>query len=179
MKYLNIGNGKDYKEGWVNLDSNKDLKADVYYDIRKGLPFGDKTFDYILVDNVIEHIPMKSVYLLMQEIHRVLKTNGITEIYTPHFTGIGIKYLSHYRGFGINSFHEFDLTDIDTMNKNYPKFKIKQKLILISRNSGCKTIFRFVNIFNFLFNFSFGWQQFCEKFWIGGFEEIKYVMEKK
>ena len=44
---LNIGCGNDYKKGFVNLDFNKAIRADIYADISQKLPFDNDTFDYI------------------------------------------------------------------------------------------------------------------------------------
>jgi len=33
MNKLNIGCGKDYREGWINLDYDKDLKKDVSFNL--------------------------------------------------------------------------------------------------------------------------------------------------
>lgn len=32
---INIGCGRDYREGWINIDISTDCKADEYRDIRK------------------------------------------------------------------------------------------------------------------------------------------------
>jgi len=166
---LNIGCGKVYINGWTNLDNNKEVKADVYADIEKKLPFKDKTFDRIICDNVLEHIPQDKIRGILEEFIRVLKLDGKLEIYAPHFTGILVKYLGHYKGYGVNSFcDERDL------------FKVVDKeLILVSRcsSAGYKSL-RFLNRFNFLFNFNKTWQQLCEKFWFGGFEEIHYTIRR-
>jgi len=171
MKKLNVGCGSVYKDGWINLDCNTKIKADVYADITKKLPFDDSTIDYILADNVIEHLKIEDVQLLLREFNRILIPGGTLEIYVPHFTGILTKYLGHQKGYGVNSLCD----EREIFNVVY------EQLILISR---CKTAgyqgLRFLNIFNFILN-SFGrtWQQICEKFWPGGIEEIRFLMVAK
>jgi predicted SAM-dependent methyltransferase len=169
---LNFGCGSDYREGWVNLDIDRNVKADVY--LKKGekkLPFKNNSVRYILADNVLEHLSPLAVKNLLKEFERILVPGGRLKIYVPHFTGILTKYLGHYKGYGVNSFcDERDLFDV-----------VKEELILISR---CKTAgykwLRFLNIFNPLFNFGGrGMQQFYEKFLPGGFEEICFIMEVK
>lgn len=169
MIRINYGCGEVYKEGWTNVDINPKVRADIYLDLKdKQLPFKDNSVEYILADNVIEHLKLDDVRALLKELNRILIPGGTLEIYAPHFTGILTKYLGHYKGYGVNSFcDERDLFDVK-----------EEELILISR---CSTAgyqgLQFLNIFNFIFN-SFGrtWQQICEKFLWGGFEEIKFIL---
>ncbi|MEM3074693.1 MAG: hypothetical protein QW727_02005 [Candidatus Pacearchaeota archaeon] len=35
MKKLNLGYGKDYRKGWINVEFNKEVKADVYVNLIK------------------------------------------------------------------------------------------------------------------------------------------------
>lgn len=168
---LNFGCGKDYMEGFVNLDIDKRYNADIYLnkDYNK-LPFKEEVFEYILLDNVLEHIPIEKVEFLFKELYRILKSDGILEIYVPHFKGIAVKYLDHHKGYGINSLvYQEEYFNID-----------KQELILISRNRAFNyKILRVLNVLNPLFNINMMWQQLCEKFMLGGFEEIHYILSKK
>ncbi len=178
MKKINFGCGSDYKEGWFNIDiAGKNAKWQginkpdkMIKQNKTRFPFlKNNSIDYILVDNVIEHIEPAKVEPLLLEFNRVLKPNGILDIYVPHFKGILTKFLEHKRGYGINSFWHYE---------NY--FYIKQNLFLLNRNknAGFKQIL-FLNKLNFLFNFNITWQQICEKFLWFGFEEIQYIMRKK
>lgn len=72
---LNLGCGKDYREGYVNLDTSKDVGADIVWDaVTSGLPFEDDSFDEILVNNMLTQIlhGREFVYV-MNELHRVCK----------------------------------------------------------------------------------------------------------
>lgn len=177
MKKINYGCGSDYREGWINIDvieetkwraegRHPDLLIAVHEDI---LPFEDVSVDYILADNVIEHVERRRVHGLLMEFHRILKPGGVLEIWVPHFKGIMVKFVEHVRGYGINSFWFYE---------RY--FSIRQELLLATR-SRCSTKrwMRCVNIFNPLFNWSNTFQQICEKYMPGGFDEIHYVMTKK
>lgn len=79
---LNLGCGTDYRIGWTNLDSNKKIKADVYADIEKKLPFKDNTFDYVYAEHVLEHVT--NLIGLMGELKRICKNKAIIEIRVPH-----------------------------------------------------------------------------------------------
>jgi hypothetical protein len=60
MNKLHLGCGHDYMDGYINLDSSRDVRADVYFNLeackKKRLPFIDNTFDEIQANHLIEHI---------------------------------------------------------------------------------------------------------------------------
>ena len=107
IKKLNLGCGLDYKKSnekveWVNLDFNKNVKADVYHDLNKKLPFKDNEFNYIIIDNVLEHVD--NLFLVIDEMWRISKPNATIEVFTPHFTGIyAFKHPAHKQYFGIGT----------------------------------------------------------------------------
>jgi len=78
---LNLGCGTDYKDGWVNTDINKKIKADIYFDLNNKFPFKDNYADEIMLIDVYEHVddPLH----LMNEIVRVLKHGGRAIIRSP------------------------------------------------------------------------------------------------
>lgn len=83
-----IGDMLSYRRNTVGLDVNplnvdfcKKRKLNAYLMKPNMIPFDDKTFDSVLLDNVLEHIERPS--LLFKEIKRVLKTNGIILIGVP------------------------------------------------------------------------------------------------
>lgn len=83
LKKLNLGCGTDIKAGWTNLDRCNLPGVDTIHDIEDTpLPFKDNTFDYVLCNDVLEHVNFVKV---LKDIHRILKKGGICEIRTPHF----------------------------------------------------------------------------------------------
>ena len=64
---VNFGCGTDYREGWINVDVVEETKwqsgsrkPDVMISANDSrLPFEDGSIDYVLLDNVIEHIPVE------------------------------------------------------------------------------------------------------------------------
>lgn len=181
---LHIGCGEDYKGGFVNLDNNLRVKADVYADLDKRLPFESNTFDYVLADSVIEHV--KETFKIMEEIWRVCKPGATIIIHVPHYSGMfGRKYIGHYHEFGIGSFDCFSNNDASSQDYTTARFKvIKEKLHMFKRNERGTRYPRFsifvaeVNsLLSFFCNFSRLWKLACEKFWIFGFDEISYNLE--
>lgn len=85
---LNIGAGSKPKlsnggETWINLDIKAMPGIDVVCDVREGIPFGAEHFDFILIDNVLEHFASPDAIKLINEIGRVLKVNCDAEIIVP------------------------------------------------------------------------------------------------
>lgn len=93
MKKLNFGCGEKIKpqqEGWINVDIVETEGIDVIYDLNVfPYPFDDNSVDFILMDNVLEHLdnPME----VMNECYRILKKGGRVKINLPHF-----KYRAAY-----------------------------------------------------------------------------------
>ncbi len=106
MKKLNIGCGKDIKKGFVNLDRAQLPGVDVVCDIEKDLPFKNKEFEYVLCQDVLEH--MSDSGRLMREMHRILNDGGVLEVRVPHFSSVN-NYVdvTHKRMFSVFSFDFF------------------------------------------------------------------------
>jgi len=91
---LNLGCGNHILESnkdeeWINVDnylifSGEENKKFVQADIRT-LPFEKESADYILCDNVLEHIAMSDIPIVLQEMRRVLKVGGRAVIIVPDF----------------------------------------------------------------------------------------------
>lgn len=82
-KKCNLGCGDTIIKDWVNVDKYNP-KAEIQCDVLD-LPFADGVFDEVLISHVIEHIPYKKHPLLLDEIHRVMETNGKLMIGFPDF----------------------------------------------------------------------------------------------
>lgn len=81
---LNLGCGKDYREGWINADNNPDGKKDVNLDIEDTpYDFESNSFDLILVKLVLEHIHQEKFMDVMNELHRIVKPEGKIIIVLP------------------------------------------------------------------------------------------------
>jgi len=83
-KRLNLGCGIDYKEGWINADLDKSVKADLYFDVRKKFPLKDSQYSYILVQDLLEHLTKEDRRRFLEECWRVLTPGGKIEIRVPN-----------------------------------------------------------------------------------------------
>lgn len=68
-KFLTIGSGPYYMDGWLNLDlyaDDADVKASMF-----DMPLPDNHYTKVYGGHVLEHIEYNSIPLLMKEISRV------------------------------------------------------------------------------------------------------------
>jgi predicted SAM-dependent methyltransferase len=93
---LNLGCGKTYKPGYLNVDSCDTSVADRNWDILD-LQLKDESADLIEVDQVIEHFDWVNVRYLLAEFWRVLKSGGSLIIETPDLLG-SMKKLKKAQG---------------------------------------------------------------------------------
>jgi SAM-dependent methyltransferase len=80
---LNLGCGRDTREGWVNIDSVDLPGIDHVIDLNEGtFPFEDDSVDYSELIHVIEHLT--NPLHLMEELWRVTKPGCAVRICCPH-----------------------------------------------------------------------------------------------
>lgn len=175
---LNAGCGNKYKKGWINLDSNREVRADVYHDLNKfPLPFKDNHFDKILLDNVLEHIP--NYLKLIDELHRITKKGGIIIIYTPHTSSIySFKHLDHIRPFGVGSFDIYKpKTRFTGERVGKARFCIKKERLIYFHHSPKDYPILSMLPINWMFNINRTWQIIVEKFLPLKFDEYYVRLE--
>lgn len=169
---LNLGCGEDYREGWINLDFNKKIKADIYADIEKKLPFKDNTFDYVYAEHVMEHV--RNLIQLMEELKRICKSGAIIEIRVPHASSMpAYQDPTHVRFFTYRTFDYFS-DDKSLGFYDLPKFEIVSKKL----NYLVKE-FSFLNyLFNPLLNIA---PRYYERLfgWIFQCGEVRYKLKVK
>lgn len=94
MKRLNIGCGRDYRDGWINIDISKNCKADLYLDIRKDtlmryppvspIEIRANDVDEIYISGVLEQIGDNDQFIFaMNECWRALKPGGVMTLVVP------------------------------------------------------------------------------------------------
>lgn len=90
---LNVGCGANFHEGWCNIDLVSRDHRVMQYDIRRGLPFEDNSFDVVYHSHVLEHLTPHQGRDLLTECHRVLGPEGILRIVVPDLERIAQLYL--------------------------------------------------------------------------------------
>ena len=95
MNKMNIGSGKDYRTGWVNVEINRRFKADIYCDIMDFEPQrqieGFKGFDEVLAKDVLDHITNADCLKLLGRITTWLNKNGVLFIHLPNFETCSVR----------------------------------------------------------------------------------------
>jgi len=120
---LNLGSSARVASGWNNVDSSwlfrvarhpllagfahrlGLLSADRYerihnlrhgfilWNLIKGIPFSDETFDVVYHSHVLEHIEKETAPRFLRECFRVLKRGGILRVVVPDLEALARRYL--------------------------------------------------------------------------------------
>src|SRR6266850_6307127 len=82
--YINFGCGKNYQNGWINIDGENNGDINLLFTVNSLLPFESGTIDGIFNENFIEHIDFQTGVNFMRESYRVLKAGGVLRIVCPN-----------------------------------------------------------------------------------------------
>ena len=172
IKRLNVGSGKDYKKGYINLEGNKDFKADYRHDLSKfPYPFKGNYFDEVYCSHILEHFD--NFYGVFNEILRITKIGGVVHIRVPHFSnGMGFATFDHKRFFAWETFEKIKRGNC---NPKYNNFEI-----IFKRLNYLSKRFFFINwflapIFNTLCRLNLYERFFC---WIIPVHEVEVKLKK-
>lgn len=103
---LNLGCGKHYKLGFINVDVSPHVKTDVVWNLDKyPYPLKDNSVDYILAMAIIEHL--EDLVAFMEEAHRILKPGGELRFRTPLAFTVVDSLLTHKQHITPDTFRPF------------------------------------------------------------------------
>jgi SAM-dependent methyltransferase len=181
---LNLGCGAFTKEGYVNVDHWADYNVDVRHDLEVfPYPFESGSFDLIEADHVLEHL--RDPFSVFKECHRLLAPGGILKVRVPHFSR-GFSHPEHKRGFDVTLPLYFN----PSFRGGYRGFSFLKKRIRLTWNAQPwlkRTVLPLPlfllaaaagALFDLFANIS---PVLCSRvwcFWVGGFEEILFVLQK-
>ncbi|MFM7905504.1 MAG: class I SAM-dependent methyltransferase [Microcystis sp.] len=81
--YLEIGSGdKKGSNGWITIDMTRN--CDIYWDLRKGIPFPNESVSKIYSSHFVEHLTFKEGQTFLDECLRVLVPGGVFSICVPN-----------------------------------------------------------------------------------------------
>lgn len=90
---LHIGCGPNYLPGWINVDFSSINRADLIWDVTKGIPFESNSVRLIHSEDFLEHISLEHGRFFLQECYRVLVPGGVARFLTPNLTLLARQYL--------------------------------------------------------------------------------------
>lgn len=85
---LNLGSGKDYREGYVNVEINRRFTADLYCDVMD-LDYPDESVEMVVAKDVLDHVNHREALTLLKRIYGWLETSGVIVIHLPNLANIG------------------------------------------------------------------------------------------
>jgi predicted SAM-dependent methyltransferase len=94
LPYLNLGCGFHYHKDWTNIDFNKTGDDVIPYNLTKGIPAEDESFEVVYHSHVLEHFSKEGGKVFINECSRVLKKNGIIRVAVPDLEKIVENYRS-------------------------------------------------------------------------------------
>lgn len=135
LPYLNIGCGNRFNHRWNNIDIVSNSPDVVEFDITKGIPYLQNTFEVVYHSHVIEHIPYSQVQYFIEDCYRVLKPGGIIRIALPDLENIARLYLENLENAIQNpspenhsKYHWMKLELLDQMVRNHSGGMMKEYL---------------------------------------------------
>lgn len=90
---INLGCGQRYVPDWINLDfksSDPNVRA---WDLRRGIPYPDNSFQVVYHSHVLEHFSQSDAKKFIKECYRVLSPSGIMRAVVPDLEQIARNYL--------------------------------------------------------------------------------------
>ena len=94
LKYLNLGCGYRFNSEWTNVNFITTGEKIIPYDLSKGIPFADNTFELVYHSHVLEHFSRNAATSFIQECYRVLRPGGILRVVVPDFEQIARLYIT-------------------------------------------------------------------------------------
>jgi predicted SAM-dependent methyltransferase len=95
LPYLNLGCGSTFHSSWTNVDVVASGAGVVRYDLLKGVPVENDSYEVVYHSHVLEHVPKDSARAFIHECYRVLKPGGILRVAIPDLEQIAMNYLKY------------------------------------------------------------------------------------
>ncbi|TYQ24019.1 class I SAM-dependent methyltransferase [Pseudanabaena sp. UWO310] len=94
MKYLNLGCGKRFHPSWTNINFSSTDKNVIPYDLKKGIPYADESFDIVYHSHLLEHLSKNEAKAFTKECYRVLRRQGVLRVVVPDLEQIARLYIN-------------------------------------------------------------------------------------
>ena len=185
FKKLNLGAGFHPKVGYLNTDSDPRTNCDSIFDLEVfPWPLPSNHFNKIELSHVLEHLTKTEEVL--KEISRVCAPGGTVEIRVPHASR-GFTHWDHKRGFDV-SFPLYFRPDMSGGFTDIPLKHLKTRLTWFAQPHYKKQFMGPVTYFvgriaGYFFdlignvNHFFTSRILC--FYVGGYDEVMFLLQKK
>lgn len=90
---LNVGCGRCYHSDWHNIDLVAASSEVRQYNLCRGLPYPEQSFEGVYHSHVLEHLSPADARSMLTECHRVLRPGGVLRVVVPDLEGIARVYL--------------------------------------------------------------------------------------
>ncbi len=115
---LHIGCGRNYFDGWINIDNNIENNIqhmDLQWDLRLPLPFQENSVDYIFNEHFLEHLTVDESQRVLKDCLRVLKVGGVLRVAMPDLADTVALYMNpEWKKDNADFFQKFQLDHIQT-----------------------------------------------------------------
>lgn len=82
---LDLGCGRNKKEGFIGVDSLSFPEVDIVHDLTKTWPWENDSIEEVHCSHTVEHLTAEERIFFVNELYRVLKVGGKATIITPHW----------------------------------------------------------------------------------------------
>ena len=175
---LNLGCGSDYRDGWLNVDSDPDVRADMHCDmVYVDLP--PASVSQVVAHHSFEHVPTGLLPMWLGGIARACLPDATVEIWTPHYTSISAHAPFHHSRWCVQS---FDALATFPSLRPFP-FTV-ERIELHFWKEGTRYWLSPLRLerlnANWFWNLGQcrGWQRMWERFNVFGFDEIYYRLRR-
>lgn len=140
---LNLGCGQFIREGFVNIDFRRVKGVDRVLDVSKPLPYDEGSIDMLFSSHIIEHIWWDKIEKVIEDWFRVLKKEGILEIWTVDFDLI-VKNLDSDDIYDFFMFQKqlFNIPEVGQRHVSAFNFKFLSKIL---KKKGFREVTRLVD----------------------------------
>lgn len=149
---LDIGCGKNKKDGFTGLDRVRMTGVDIICDLDKErIPLEDNSVEEVYSMHFMEHV--SDLLSVMEEVWRVCKDGAKIVIAVPYFTSVGaFRDPTHKQFFTFETFDHFTNTKKLPSYYSNAKFEIiKKRLLFYPSNSNNYGKIRFLHMLPFQF----------------------------
>ena len=133
---LNVACGNTFisSPNWLNVDWGASYSGIQNFDVLKGLPYSESSFDVIYTSHFIEHLQLDDLKLFLLDCLRLLKPGGTIRIVTPCFEEMVYEFLKQLESNHAILASWVQAEILDQCVRTYPGGRIKEFRKLAENN---------------------------------------------